>query len=75
MSFTELSKKFDLPKSHLFRFFKIRHFIWNQNPKFPSRPPETLVDSLLALDPEQKWLISSIYSLINSIIDSPASGV
>lgn len=74
MSFIELSKKFDLPKSHLFRFFQIRHFIQNQNPKFPSRPPETLLDSLLALDPEQKRLISSIYSLISSTVNSPASG-
>lgn len=51
MSFSE---KFDLLNSHLFIFFfQIRHFIWNQNPKFPSCPPETLVDSLMALDPEQ----------------------
>lgn len=74
MSFSELSTKFDLPKSHLFRFFQARHFIRNQNPKFPSRPPETLTDSLLALDPKQKRLISCIYSLINSAIDTPASG-
>lgn len=73
MSFTDLSRRFDLPKSHLFRFFQIRHYIRNQNPKFPSRPPETLMDSLLALDPERKRLISSIYCLINSAIDSPAS--
>ena len=26
-------------------FFQIRHFVQNQNPKFLSRPPETLVDS------------------------------
>lgn len=71
VSFTALSEKFDLPKSHLFRYFQIRHFIRNQNPKFPSRPPETLIDSLLALGPEQKRLISSIYLLIASAVDSP----
>ncbi|MEQ2190856.1 hypothetical protein XENOCAPTIV_012692, partial [Xenoophorus captivus] len=42
----------------------------NQNPKFPSRPRETLVDLLLILDPEQKRLTSSIYSLINRAIDA-----
>ena len=33
-----------------------------------------MIDSILALDPGQKQLISSIYSLINSSLDSPASG-
>lgn len=74
MSFTELQKKFDLPRSHLFRFFQIRHFILNQNPKFPSRPPETILDSLLVLDSEQKHLISSIYNLLNSTDEIPTSG-
>lgn len=73
MSFSELSKKCHLPNSHLFGFLQIRHFIQNQNPKFPSGPLEYLVDSLLALDPEQKCLISSIYSLNNSTIDTPVS--
>ena len=49
----------------------LRHFVRNQNPKFLSRPPESLVDLLLSLVPEQKRLISSIYSLINSTIDIP----
>ena len=57
----------------MFLFFQIRHFVQNQNPKFPSRPPEILVDSLLSLVLEQKRLISSIYSLINSTTDIPAS--
>ena len=73
MSFSELSTKFELSKSHLFRFFQARHFVRNQNPKFPSRPPETLIDALLALDSQQKRLISSIYSLISSEIDTSAS--
>ena len=33
-----------------------------------------MLDSLLAFDPEQKRLISSLYSLINSAIDSPVPG-
>lgn len=74
MSFPELSKKFDLLRTHPFRFFQTRHFVQNQNPKFPSRPPETLVDLLVALDHEQKRLISSIYSLISSATDSSATG-
>ena len=73
MSFTDLSEKYDLPRSHLFRFFQIRHFIQNQNPIFPSRPPETLIDSLLSLNPERKRLISSIFSLIDDAVGTPAT--
>lgn len=73
MPFDVLSKKFDLPRSHLFRFFQIRHFIQNQHPTFPSLPPDTLMDSLLSLDPGQKRLISIIYNLINLAIDTPVS--
>lgn len=44
------------------------------NSKLLSGPLETLVDSVLSLDPEQKELIYSIYSLINSTNDPPATG-
>lgn len=61
MSFSVLSKELDWP------------FIQNKSPKFPSRPPESLVYPLLALHPEQKCPISSIFSLIGSTADTPAS--
>ena len=35
MSFSELSKKFDLPKSHLFRFFSAKAFYPKPEPQIP----------------------------------------
>lgn len=55
-SFSSLSKKYNLPSHHLFRFFQIRHFIKKQFPHFPKR---------------RRHLISVIYILINSITVDP----
>ncbi len=70
-SFSSLSKKYNLPSHHLFRFFQIRHFIKKQFPHFPNRPPESQIDHFLALNASRRHLISVIYNLINSITADP----
>lgn len=70
-SFAELSTKHNLPSSHLFRFFQIRDFIKKNFPYFPSRPRETLTDTLLAVDPRQKKCISLLYNHLCSATPAP----
>lgn len=74
-SFSSLSTKFNLPNSHLFRFFQVRHFIQKLFPHFPNRPPESELDSILTLDPGQRRLISSIYYKISSLTPSPLNSL
>lgn len=69
-SFSSLSAKFNLPNSHLFRFFQVRHFIQKLFPHFPNRPPESEIDSILTFDFGQRRLISTIYGKIISLTPS-----
>ena len=66
MSFTNLSAKFQLPPAHLFRFFQIWHFVQRNYPDFPNLPPETLVDTLLKVNPNQTGAISDICKALDS---------
>ena len=68
MSFTDLSAKFQLPSSHLFCFFQIRHFVQKNCLDFPNHPPQTLLDTLLILKPNQSGNISHICITLDSII-------
>lgn len=65
-SFADLSSKFQLPNSHLFRFFQARDYVKKVFPHFPNRPPETLLDTLLQLDPQREKVISFLYNSINN---------
>ena len=47
-SFEALKRKFDLPQSHLFRFFQIRDFVRDNFPNFPRQPPDSLADEVLS---------------------------
>lgn len=67
MSFSDLSSKFNLPSSHLFRFFQIRHFAQKNYPDFPNTPPQTLLDTLLRINPNQKGNISHIFNAMDVI--------
>ena len=69
-SFADLSIKFSLPNSHMFRFFQIRHFVQNQNPQFPNRPPDSMLDSFLSLEAGVRKLTSIIYDAISGVIPS-----
>ena len=66
--FTDLIKKLGLPRSHFFRYLQIRHFICTQYPSFPSPLPW---EELLKLSPNQKALISQVYSSLMSLNNKP----
>ena len=70
-SFAELSSKFNLPGSHLFRFFQTRDFVKKNFPHFPNRPPETLMEALLTVNPKQRKCISVLYNLLRPITLEP----
>ena len=60
-SFSQLSLNFQLPKSHLFRYF---HFVRKNFKGFPSLPTETLLDSIFQTNPHSKGVTSRLYALI-----------
>lgn len=62
-----LSAKCNLPNSHLFRFFQIRHFVQKQSPHIPHRPPEAEIDQFITLSPNQKRVVSVIFNRISSL--------
>lgn len=66
-SFSQLSEKFDLPKSHFFRYLQIRHFVQKNIPSFPQLPPINTIDNIISLSPQGKGLISRLYGIINNI--------
>ena len=72
-SFSDLSQRFNLPKSHLFRYFQIRHFLQKQSPEFPNQPIHSEIDSILSLDPNAKGLISNIHTEIDSVRPEPVA--
>ncbi|KAF3858701.1 hypothetical protein F7725_011902 [Dissostichus mawsoni] len=52
--FDQLARKFNLPKSHFFRYLQVRDSIRNRFPSFPAIPPSTWVDTLLSINPNLK---------------------
>lgn len=62
-SLTELSSKFHLPGSHLFRFSNLET-CQKELSLFPNWPPENLLDALLAVNPKQRKCISVMYNLL-----------
>ncbi len=72
-SFNNLSKRFDLPNSRLFRFFQVRHFVQKLFPHIPNHPPESPLDDFLKLEPHSKHCISVIYNLIHNINSGSAN--
>lgn len=69
MSFYELSKKFNLHTYDLIHLFVLSDKALSLESELSSRPLETLVECLLALDPERRRLI---YSFISSAIGGPS---
>ena len=66
-SFRQLSEKYLLPRSHMFRYLQIRHFVQSGYHPFPAQPPNTPIDILLAADTDLKGAISWIYGIIDAI--------
>lgn len=71
-SFADLSSEFQLPPSHLFRYFQIRHCAKSLFPAFPSSPPLQLWEEFLSPDPPQKSFISKIY---NKLLNHDTSSI
>ena len=67
MSFSDLSSKCNLPSTHLFSFFQIRHLSQKNYLGFPNTPPQTLLDTLLVINPNQKGNISHIFYAMDVI--------
>uniref|UniRef100_A0A0S7EYH1 LIN1 n=2 Tax=Poeciliopsis prolifica TaxID=188132 RepID=A0A0S7EYH1_9TELE len=63
-SFEDLSSKYSLPGTHLFRYLQIRNFASKCFPNFPSLPPELPWERISTFNPLQKGTISKIYSFI-----------
>lgn len=74
-SFQQLSSKFDLPKSHFFRYLQIRSYIKEKTPQFPHKPPSQGIDLVLSNPPPSKGPISFLYEKIYSLCDSSLSTV
>lgn len=72
-SFADLSSKYDLPNSHFFRYLQARDFVKKQFPHFPNRPPETDLDSLLRIDPQQRRCISVLYNILDKAVSKSIS--
>lgn len=66
-----------LPLSHLFRYFKIRHFVQALFPAFPSLPPSQVWEEgfFFHFDPLQKLFISRIYNKLLSHDSIPVTKV
>lgn len=56
-SFTNLSSRFDLPLTHMFRYFQICDFVSKLFPTFPFIPAEQPWESLLSRAPHQRGMI------------------
>lgn len=65
-SFDQLISKFSIPRSHFFKYLQIRNFISTSISSFPSKPPSSLLDSILKINPSSKGSIGLVYSLINT---------
>ena len=66
-SFDELSVKFNLRRSDMFRYFQVRHFLRNSDPNFPNLPQNTVLDDMLETSPNSKGLISRLTDIITSL--------
>ena len=63
-NFANLSSRYDLPVTHLFRYFQTRNFVTKCFPNFPSLPPEHQWESMLTFIPHHRGIISKLYDII-----------
>lgn len=60
-TFSDLSVKFNIPQSNLFRFFQVRNFVQSHCPSFPVLPESSLYEKCLL---QKHSSISVLYNLI-----------
>lgn len=68
-SFMGLASGFNLPPSHLFRYFQVRNCVKSLFCNFPQLPSQQTRDGLLQLNPIKKSFISKVYHIIQSYDD------
>ena len=66
----DIFKRYNIPQSHLFRYFQVRHFARSYNSNFPYSPPDSAYEKILNTQPKAKGFISQIYQIINSLTDT-----
>ncbi|CAJ1062856.1 LINE-1 reverse transcriptase -like protein [Xyrichtys novacula] len=74
-NFRELANKYELPNSHLFRFFQIRDFVKTHNPSFPNKPPSSGMEPILEAPGQLKGLLSFVYKVISSLRATTVDGI
>lgn len=65
--FSTLSSKYNLPRSHLFRYFQVHHLIQNHCPTHPSISPSTGFYAVLNIPLHLKGVISDVYNTLISV--------
>lgn len=70
-SFEQLSTKFNLSKTHFFRYLQARHFIHSQVESFPAASETNIMDGVLELHPTCKGLLSKLYNKLVDIRKDP----
>lgn len=65
VTFSYLSEKFNLPKTHFFRYLQTREFIRNKFSHFPHEPPKQEIDKILDIK-VSKGVVANIYKIIFS---------
>lgn len=65
MSFETLSREFDIPKSHFFRYLQIRSFVIKHYATYPNRPLSSPLEDCLHLQSISRGQISRTYNLLH----------
>ena len=64
-SFEQLVDRFNIPRSHFFRYLQLQNFIASHSNCFPLYPCVILLDSIFKLGKNLKQIIGKIYGLLN----------
>lgn len=64
-SFEQLVNRFNIPRSHFFRYLQLRNFIASHSNCFPLYPQVSLLDSIFKMGKNLKQIIGKIYGLLN----------
>lgn len=65
-SFQQLQQKYNLPKSHFFRYLQVRHFVKTHLPNFESAKPSTLENSI-RIFANSRDIISQLYETLQNM--------
>ncbi len=67
MSFEQLVREYNIPSTHLLRYWQVRTFVRKHFPSFLSLPPNDWMGEWLGADPDQRGGVSRIYENIQMI--------